>query len=495
MSTEPLIKKSKEISSLVNKTPFINGRYTDSKASRKTLIVTNPLTEEAFSTLECADVDDVENAVESAYKAMYKGPWSSMHPRERAKLINKLANIIEENLNDIALLESLDTGKRFAGTKGWDIPNSVEVYRYYAGWADKIYGSYYPPIGNYRGHSIIQPIGVVAAIMPWNFPFACLAWKIAPALAAGCAIVIKSAERAPMTTQFFGTLCQQAGFPEGVINIITGIGETTGRELVRNKKVRKITFTGHTDTATDIIKNSSFYMPKLSLELGGKSPNIIMPSCNMKKALNGTMSAIFDVSGQNCLAGSRTFIHETIYDEFVESLVLKAERRILGDQFEETTEQGPQIDHNHITRIESFIKKSCDEGANIITGGKVSQRGKSFFEPTLIISAPDNSTINQDEVFGPVGSLLKFSDLDEAIDRSNNTEYGLAGAIWTSVPLEADHFTRKLEAGTVWVNCYGMLDTVAPWGGVKKSGYGKELGYEAIEQFVERKVIFEDIIQ
>jgi acyl-CoA reductase-like NAD-dependent aldehyde dehydrogenase len=474
------------------KTPYWDGKYQTHNSSRDVISIYDPFTLEKLCEIEEANSSDIECCVNSARKVFEEGTWSRIHPRQRSKVLHRLADLIEQKKEEIALLEAVDTGKRFAGTLAWDIPNAIEVYRYYAGLSESVFGEYYPPVGNFRFHSLLEPVGVVAAIMPWNFPFACLAWKIAPALATGCSVIIKSAERAPLTTHYIGNLLAQAGFPDGVVNILPGKGETTGRTLVNNPNVNKITFTGSTDTAKDILVNSVNHLPRLSLELGGKSPNVIMNDCNLEKALDGTFSAIFDVAGQNCLAGSRTFVQSGIYDEFVSKLAEKTEARILGDNLENGIGQGPQIDIPHVEQIEGFVERAKSEGGEIITGGK---KGKTdnFYLPTLVSCKNDKMEIVNREVFGPVGSILKFDSFEEVISRANSTQYGLASAIWTNNQMIADEFSTKIHSGTVWINCYGMIDTVAPWGGVKQSGYGKELGHQALEDFLTTKVVFTDI--
>lgn len=484
--------KSTILSSL-DSTPFIGGEYSSKNATRHRLPITDPYSQELLLELEEASEEDVLRAVETANKSFDSGVWSGAHPRSRALVLMKLADLIDSMNEEIALLEALDTGKRFAGTRAWDIPNAAEVFRYYAGLCDKIAGEKYPSVGSYRFFSEKAAIGVVAAIMPWNFPFACLAWKLGPALAAGCSVVVKSAERAPLTTQLFPQLAVKAGIPPGVVNVLPGRGETTGIGLASNSLVNKITFTGSTETGIEIVQRSSPNLPRLSLELGGKSPNVIMEDADVDRALSGAIGAIFDVAGQNCLAGSRTFVHAKIYDEFAERLVALTSKRRLGDNFDDKTEQGPQIDEQHVSRIEGFINRASNEGAKILIGGKKSTVGPTFFEPTLVECSRDDMEIVREEVFGPVGGLHRFDDLDEVISRANNTKFGLAAAIWTRNAKSADQFASKIQAGTIWINCYGMIDTGAPWGGFRSSGYGKELGWNAIEDFLETKVVFQDI--
>ena len=487
-----LFAKSSLLTQLIT-TPFIDGEYTPSNDTRYRLAIRDPYSRDLLIELEEANSDDVEGAVAAAKRSFESGVWSQSHPRNRALVLLRLADLIDSMNEEIALLEALDTGKRFAGTRAWDIPNAAEVFRYYAGLCDKIAGERFPAVGSYRFFSQKEPIGIVAAIMPWNFPFACLAWKLAPALAAGCSVIVKSAERAPLTTHLFPQLAIKAGLPAGVISVLPGRGETTGAEIVANSEVRKITFTGSTKTGIEIVQRSAPHLPRLSLELGGKSPNVILADANLDRALTSSIGAIFDVAGQNCLAGSRTFVHAKIYDEFTEKLAILVRKRVLGDNLDDKTEQGPQIDEEHVLRIEGFVTRARDDGADILTGGATSSVGSTFFEPTLVACPRDDMEIARDEVFGPVGSLFRFDDLDEAIDRANQTEFGLAAAIWTADAAKADKFASNVKAGTIWINCYGMIDTVAPWGGFRLSGCGKELGWNAIDDFLETKVVFQDI--
>lgn len=469
--------------------PFINGEHNDTNG-HEYLDIIDPMQNTVLVKMPLCNEKDIDKAVDSAKEAFESDKWSTVHPRERARIIFKLADLIEENIEELALLEAVDVGKSISGIKGWDIPNAAEVYRYYAGWADKIVGNTYPSVSNFNISSKKEPVGVCAAIMPWNFPFACLAWKIAPALAAGCTVVVKSSERAPLTTQYLAKLIIKAGFPAGVINITMGLGEIAGNALVSNSKVNKISLTGDVLTAKKILKSSSNHLPRLSFELGGKSPNIICKDANINNAVNGTISAIFDVAGQNCLAGSRTFIHEDIYDDFIKKLTEKTLQRKLGDPLDDTTEQGPQIDTKHINRIKGYVQDALKDGGHCLTGGiEPTTKGELFFAPTLMTNIDDNMKISREEVFGPVGIIYKFKDIEEVIKRANDTDYGLAAAIWTNQKSNYDNFINNIKAGTCWINCYGIIDTVAPWGGYKQSGYGKELGYEGIEDFLETKII------
>lgn len=467
--------------------PFINGEFIQPK-SNKTIIIIDPMTQKTLVEMPCVGEEDIREIVTFARKAFDNGSWSQIHPRERAKMLYRLADLIEQNKEELALLESTDAGKRIVGVSAWDIPNAVEVYRYYAGWADKVVGHLLPSLPGVEIFTRREPVGVCAAIIPWNFPFPCIAWKIGPALAVGCTVIVKSAERAPLSAQYLAKLVQQAGFPPGVVNIVAGIGEEAGRYLVSDPRVDKITFTGETATAQDIIKSSVGHLPRVTFELGDKVPNVILSDADLEKAIPAAASAIFGVSGQNCCAGSRTLVDNTILEQVTDGIIKFARKRRLGDPLDDTTEQGPQIDLNHVARIDRYVKNAIADGAVCVTGGSPAGDGQ-FYQPTLLTKVNNSMQICREEVFGPVGTILPFSGLEEAIHIANDREFGLAAAIWTLNHREAEQFARETRAGTCWINCYEYFDTVAPWGGRKLSGQGRELGVEGIDEFLETKTI------
>ncbi|MEU7711045.1 aldehyde dehydrogenase family protein [Micromonospora chalcea] len=470
--------------------PYINGVHCDPH-SDLLLDVMDPSTGNVIARIPAADTRDVSGAVQAARLAFDEGPWPRMHPRERAACLVRLAELIEANQAELALLESSDVGKRIGSTRGWDIPNAPEVYRYYAGWADKVDGHTLPDVWGARAQTYREPVGVVAAIMPWNFPFACLAWKLAPALAAGCTVVVKAAERAPLSTHAITRYFNEAGFPPGVVNVILGEGETAGRQLVRDPRVNKISFTGDLATARDIIPGTAENIARLSLELGGKSANVVMGDADLTAAATGAVAAMYSVSGQDCGAGSRLFVHSSVFDEFTSELKRLIDARVLGDALADTTEQGPQIDQAHVQRIAGYVSKAVSEGAEVLVGGDVaSDVGPLFFQPTLLTGVADDASVYREEVFGPVGVINRFDTLEEAIRRANDSHYGLAGAIWTKTTADSERFVREIQAGAVWVNCYGYFDPSAPWGGRKQSGYGRELGREGIDAFLETKAVY-----
>jgi aldehyde dehydrogenase (NAD+) len=467
--------------------PFIDGDFV-TPSSRKTIDVNDPMTQKQLAQIPSADTGDVNSAVTAARQAFDSGIWSDLHARERAKYLYRLADLIERDLPYLALLEAADTGKRYRGVLGWDVPNAAEVYRYYAGWADKVVGTIPPSSPGVEILVRREPVGVCAAIIPWNFPFPCIAWKIAPALAVGCTVIVKTAERAPLSAQYLAQLIKEASFPPGVVNIICGIGEEAGRSLVGDARVDKITFTGEVSTAQDILAQSLAHLPRVTFELGDKVPNIIFADANIDLAVSNTVGALFGVSGQNCCAGSRTLVDARIADAVVEKLAVAARARRLGDQFADDTEQGPQIDLAHVARIDRFVQDAVSDGGRIVAGGQPGGDGQ-FYEPTIIADTTNSMAINRREVFGPVGTIIPFSGPEEALHIANDREFGLAAAVWTGSEKTADLFARKLRAGTCWINCYEYFDTVAPWGGRKLSGTGRELGVQGIDGFLEDKTV------
>jgi aldehyde dehydrogenase (NAD+) len=469
--------------------PYINGKFV-SPHSDQIWDVTDPMTGGVLTTMPAADGKDIAQAVTAAYTAFHEGPWRRMHPRGRAARLLKLASLIEDELESLALLESADVGKRIAGVRAWDIPNAAEVYRYYAGWADKVQGLTLPDVGNVRINTYREPVGVCAAIMPWNFPFPCLAWKLAPALAVGCTVVVKSAERAPLSAQALARLCREADIPSGVVNVVMGEGSVAGAALVRDPRIDKISFTGGLSTARDVIAGSSSNLARLSLELGGKNPNVVLADADIEAAAAAAAGGMFGVAGQDCGAGSRVLVQNSILDQFSDLLLQHVTGRVLGDPLDDATEQGPQIDDRHLQRIDSYVRGAVNDGAVPLAGGGPDSIGPLFYTPTVLSKVTPQMTISREEVFGPVGALYGFDSLNDAIRLANDTFYGLACSVWTSNTNDSETFVREIRAGTCWVNCYGYFDTTSPWGGFKSSGYGRELGKDGIEGYLETKAVF-----
>ena len=467
---------------------LIDGRWRDSQ-SGKTFETVNPATEEVIAEVSEGDAADIDLAVKAARKAFDHGPWRKMDARDRGRLMYKLGDLIEENIDELAELETLDNGKPIRESRNVDLPLAIDCLRYYAGWADKIHGQTIPIRGNYHCYTRKEPVGVAGQIIPWNFPLLMVAWKWGPALAAGCTIVMKPAEQTPLSVLRFGELAMEAGFPDGVINIVNGFGETAGDALVKHRGVDKIAFTGEGTTGQLIMRNAAGTLKRITLELGGKSPNIIFDDADMDAALEGSILALYLNQGQCCCAGSRLFVQESAYDAFVQKLGEKVAARKVGDPFDPETEMGPQIDRAQFDKILSYIDKGRTEGARVVAGGARHGSTGYFVSPTVFADVTDDMAIATDEIFGPVLSVIKFKDVDEVIHRANTTDYGLAAAVWTRDIGKAHAVADRVRAGTVWVNCYDVLDAAAPFGGFKRSGIGRELGEKALDNYTELKTV------
>ena len=466
---------------------LIGGKWLESRSGKRFATV-NPVNEQVIAEVAEADTADVDAAVKAARAAFDSGPWSRMDARDRGRLMNKLADLMEANLEELAALESLDNGKPIRDARAADLPLSIDCLRYYAGWADKLTGDTIPIRGNYFCYTRREPVGVAGQIIPWNFPLLMAAWKWGPALAAGCTIVMKPAEQTPLTCLRMAELAQEAGIPDGVINIVTGYG-TTGAAIVRHPGVDKIAFTGHYETAQKIMVDASATLKRLTFELGGKSPNVVFADADLDAAVAGAEFGLFFNQGQCCCAGSRLFVEESIHAQFVEKVVARAKTRRLGDSLDPNTTQGPQVDQEQFQKIMSYIDKGKSGGANCLTGGsRVGNKG-FFIEPTVFDNVTDEMSIARDEIFGPVMSILPFKNVDDIINRANNTYYGLAAAVWTKDVQKAHRFAASVRAGTVWVNCYDVFDAAAPFGGFKMSGMGRELGAAGLANYTELKTV------
>jgi aldehyde dehydrogenase (NAD+) len=467
---------------------FIGGKWIPA-ASGKTFETVNPATEEVIAEVAEGDAEDIDAAVEAARDQFDGGEWSRMDARDRGMLLYKLADLIEQEADELAALETLDNGKPIRDSRAADIPLVIDCLRYYAGWADKIQGDTIPVRGEYFTYTRREPVGVVGQIIPWNFPALMVAWKWGPALAAGCTIVMKPAEQTPLTCLRMARLAQKAGIPDGVINVVPGYGPTAGAALTKHPGVDKIAFTGEGGTAKIIQRAALETMKRCTFELGGKSPNIIFADADVESAVEGAHFGLYFNQGQCCCAGSRLFVEERIHDEFVDRLQQKNKVRKLGDPFDPATEQGPQVDKAQFDKIMSYVETGKQEGAKLVTGGKRFGDRGYYIEPTLFTGVQDNMKIATDEIFGPVMSVLKFKNVDEIIQRANRTNYGLAAAVWSRDIAKAHKLAAGIRAGTVWINCYDVFDAGAPFGGFKESGIGRELGEAGLHNYTETKTI------
>jgi aldehyde dehydrogenase (NAD+) len=468
---------------------LIDNRWISSE-SGKTFATVNPSTGEDICDVAEADAADVDKAVKAARAAFERGSWRKMPSSARARLLHRLADLIEAHADELASLESLDNGKPVAVAKAVDVAATVACYRYFAGWADKIQGKTIPIDGDYFCYTRHEPVGVVGQIIPWNFPMLMQAWKLAPALATGNTVVMKPAEQTPLTALRIGELIVEAGFPAGVVNLLPGFGPTAGAAIARHMDVDKVAFTGSTEVGHLIMEAAAkSNLKRVTLELGGKSPNIVFADTNMDEAVEGAHFGLFFNHGQCCCAGSRVFVEEKIYDEFVEKSGVRARNRTVGDPFDPRTEQGPQVDQAQFDKVMGYIDSGRSEGAHLVCGGeRVGDRGY-FIQPTVFSDVQDDMKIAKEEIFGPVMSIIPFKSLDEVIARANRTDYGLAAAVWTRDIGKAHAIANGVRAGTVWVNCYNILDTRAPFGGFKQSGIGRELGEYGLQQYTEVKTV------
>jgi aldehyde dehydrogenase (NAD+) len=468
---------------------LINNRWVES-ASGKTFPVINPSTGEEICQVAEADSADVDQAVRAARAAFEHGAWRKMPASARGGLLNRLADLIERHTDELATLESLDNGKPFGVAKAVDVAATVACYRYFAGWADKIQGRTIPIDGDFFCYTRLEPVGVVGQIIPWNFPMLMQAWKLAPALATGNTVVMKPAEQTPLSALRIGELIVEAGFPEGVVNILPGYGPTAGAAIARHLDVDKVAFTGSTEVGQLVMEAAAkSNLKRVTLELGGKSPNIVLADTDLDAAVEGAHFGLFFNHGQCCCAGSRVFVEEKIYDDFVAKSGERAKRRTVGDPFDPKTEQGPQVDSAQFDKVMGYIESGRSEGAKLVCGGdRVGDRGY-FIQPTVFADVQDDMKIAREEIFGPVMSIIPFRSVDEVVERANRTNYGLAAAVWTRDIQKALAISNSVRAGTVWVNCYNVLDPRAPFGGFKQSGIGRELGEYGLQQYTEVKTV------
>ena len=481
---------------VIRKQLFINGQWRDA-ASGTTIDVVNPATEEVVATVASAEKDDVDAAVAAARGAL-DGPWGKLSARDRGRLLWKLGEKLMEKADEIARLETLHNGKPIFESRQIEIPAAAECFQYYAGWADKIHGETIPVKGNYLTYTLREPVGVVAAIVPWNFPLLLTSWKVAPALACGNTIIVKPASQTPLTALALAELAQEVGIPPGVINVITGPGSKVGQMIVDHPGIDKIAFTGDTSTGRQIMRGSADTLKHITLELGGKSPNIVFPDADLDAAIRGATTGIFYGKGEVCAAGSRLLVDKTIKDEFVDKVAARAKKMVPGDPMDPKTRLGAISSKKQLETDLRYIEIGKKEGATLVAGGARADigTGKGYFlQPTVFADVAPDMTIAREEIFGPVLATIEFADVDEAIARANATSYGLAAAVWTRDIKKAHHVARRLQAGTVWINTYNVYDTAAPFGGYKQSGFGREMSLHALEHYTQVKSVWVDLNQ
>jgi phenylacetaldehyde dehydrogenase len=469
---------------------FINGQWTEA-ASGKTFETPDPATGETLARVAEGDAEDIDRAVRAARKAFDEGPWSAMTPSERGRIVWKIGDLILEHVDELAQLESLDNGKPYPVAQVADVPLSADMFHYMAGWATKIEGNTIPismPGASYHSYTLREPVGVVGQIIPWNFPLLMAAWKLAPALAAGCTIVLKPAEQTPLSALFLAGLLAEAGVPDGVVNVVPGYGETAGAALAAHDGVDKVAFTGSTEVGKLIVAAAAGNLKKVSLELGGKSPNIVFDDAD-PGVVAGAANAIFFNHGQCCSAGSRLFVQQSRFDEVVDGVSEIAKSIKLGPGMEPGTQMGPLVSSEQLSRVTGYLDSGKADGATAVAGGgRYGERGY-FVEPTVLTDTRPEMKVVREEIFGPVVVAAPFSDLDEIAAVANDTEYGLAAGIWTRDISRAHALAKKIRAGTVWINCYNVFDAALPFGGYKQSGWGREMGHEVLNNYTEVKAV------
>ncbi|KAL7161613.1 hypothetical protein ACSBR2_042143 [Camellia fascicularis] len=468
---------------------LINGQFVDS-ASGKTFPTYDPRTGEVIAQVAEGHAEDIDRAVSAARKAFDEGPWPKMTAYERSRILLRFADLVEKHSDEIAALETWNNGKPYEQAATAELPMLVRLFHYYAGWADKIHGLTCPADGPYHVQTLHEPIGVAGQIIPWNFPLLMFAWKVGPALACGNTIVLKTAEQTPLTALYVAKLFHEAGLPPGVLNIVSGFGPTAGAALASHMDVDKLAFTGSTDTGKIVLELAAkSNLKPVTLELGGKSPFIICEDADIDNAVELAHFALFFNQGQCCCAGSRTFVHERIYDEFLEKAKARAMKRVVGDPFKKGVEQGPQIDSEQFEKVLRYIRSGIESNATLeCGGGRLGSKG-FYIQPTVFSNVQDDMLIAQDEIFGPVQSILKFNDIGDVIKRANTTRYGLAAGVFTSNVDTANTISRALKAGTVWVNCFDVFDAAIPFGGYKMSGIGREKGIYSLNNYLQVKAV------
>ena len=473
---------------------LIGGEWRDASAGA-TMPVVNPATEETIADVAAATRDDVDAAVAAA-RAAFIGPWGQMPARERGRLIWKLGERMQERIDELSRLETLHNGKPITESRHIEVPMAIECLQYFAGWADKIHGDTIPVKSPALVYTRREPLGVVAAIVPWNFPLLLAMWKVAPALATGNTVILKPASQTPLTALLVGEIATEVGLPPGVLNVITGGGSTAGQAMVEHPGIAKIAFTGDTSTGKGIMRSAAETLKHVTLELGGKSPNIVFPDADLDAAIRGATVGIFYGKGEVCAAGSRLLVDRSIKNEFLDKVAARTKKMVAGDPLDPKTRLGAISSKAQLDRVLRYVEVAKQEGASLVAGGSRTDigTGKGYFmQPTVFADVTPEMTIAREEIFGPVLAAIDFGDVDEAIARANDSMYGLAAGIWTRDIRKAHYVASKLQAGTVWVNTYNVYDTAAPFGGYKQSGFGREMGEYALDSYTQSKTVWVDL--
>ena len=473
---------------------FINGRFVDA-ADGQTLTSVNPHDNSPIVQVAMAGREDVDRAVAAAQVAFPR--WSRLAASERGRILLKLADLIDDNLEELARLESLDTGHPLRDTRGLDVPRTAACFRYFGGMADKLEGSVVPVDAGFLNYLLREPLGIVGQVVPWNFPILFTSWKLGPALAAGNCVVMKPAEITPLTSLKIAELASQAGVPEGVINMVPGLGAVAGQYIAEHPAIAKIAFTGSTAVGKRIVQASAGNLKKVQLELGGKGANIVFDDANILAAVNGSAFAIFHNQGQACIAGSRLMLHERIADEFLERFTALARTIRVGNPLDPTTEMGPLTSSQHRDRVMGYVSTAKEEGGQVLIGGRApegSHLSSGFYlEPTVVKAKSHRDRIAQEEVFGPFVTVLTFKDDEEALSIANSTEYGLGSGLWTQDISRAHRFAKEIKTGMVWINCYKRVHPASPFGGVGQSGYGRDMGFAAMQEYTQIKSVWVNV--
>jgi aldehyde dehydrogenase (NAD+) len=463
--------------------------------SGETMEVVNPATEEVIASVASGEAEDLDLAVRAA-RAALDGPWGALSARERGRLVRKLGDRLLERADELSRLETQHNGKPISESRQIEIPAAAECFEYYGGWSDKVMGETIPVKGNHLTYTLREPVGLVAAIVPWNFPLLLAAWKVAPALACGNTVILKPASQTPLTALALGEIAVEVGLPPGVLNVLTGPGASLGQAIVEHPGIDKIAFTGDTTTGKGIMRTAASTLKRITLELGGKSPNIVLPDADIDAAVRGATIGIFYGKGEVCAAGSRLLVDRSIQAEFIDKLTARVKKMVPGDPMDPKTRFGAVSSRKQMETVLRYIESGKQEGATLVAGGGRADigTGKGFFvQPTVFADVQPQMTISREEIFGPVLAAIEFADIDEAIARANDSPYGLAAGVWTRDIRKAHYIARKLQAGTVWINTYNVYDTAAPFGGYKQSGFGREMSAHALEHYTQVKTVWVDL--